>query len=164
MGTAAAPLRPSRVRLGVLAFACTLSLITYLDRVCIMQVKSEIQEDLRLSREDVGLVLGAFVLGYALFEVPGGWLGDRWGARRVLMRIVVWWSVFTVLTGCVWAFTLDSGLRLPLFGYQLPLLLNGFVLLILIRFLFGTGEAGAYPNLSRVVKTWFPYRETALAQ
>src|SRR5947209_8301325 len=91
--------KPTRVRLGVLAFACTLSLITYLDRVCISQVQKDIQFDLRIDRVGMGFVFGAFALGYALFEVPGGWMGDVWGARRVLTRIVIWWSVFTALTG-----------------------------------------------------------------
>ncbi len=160
MGTAS----PSRVRYGVLAFACSLSLITYLDRVCISRVQEEIQRDLDVSEKALGIVFGAFALGYALFEVPGGWLGDRRGPRRVLMRIVIWWSVFTALTGCVWRFTFDSGRHIQFGTLEIPLLLNGLVVLVIVRFLFGAGEAGAYPNLSRVVKTWFPYRERALAQ
>ena len=94
---------PTRVRYGVLVFICTLALITYLDRVCISRVQGEIQHDLSISSQGMGLVFGAFLLGYALFEVPGGWMGDIWGSRRVVFRIVVWWSLFTALTGCVWA-------------------------------------------------------------
>src|SRR5262249_49635708 len=94
-------LRPTRVRLLVLAFACSLSLITYLDRICMMRVAEPIQNDLGLDKPQMGWVFSAFLIGYALFEVPGGWMGDMWGARRVLMRIVVWWSLFTALTGLV---------------------------------------------------------------
>src|SRR5207248_1106436 len=96
---------PTRVRLGVLFFICTLSVLTYLDRICIARVAPNIRRDLNITDTQMGLVFGAFALGYMLFEVPGGWLGDRWGSRRVLARIVIWWSVFTALTGCVWAFS-----------------------------------------------------------
>ena len=164
MGTDSLSLRPSRVRLAVLAFACSLSLITYLDRVCISRVQKEIKTDLDVSDKELGIVFGAFALGYALFEVPGGWLGDRWGSRRVLMRIVIWWSLFTALTGCIWRFTLDSGRHISIGSLEIPILLNGLVVLVLVRFCFGAGEAGAYPNLARVVKTWFPFRERGLAQ
>jgi MFS family permease len=152
--------RASRVRLIVLFFACTLSLITYLDRVCISQVQEDIQRDLGLSEMQLGMVFSAFVLGYALLEVPGGYLGDIWGARLVLSLIVLWWSLWTALTGCVWLFHLDSGWWLG----PVPLLFNSFLLMLLIRFIFGAGEAGAFPNLTRVVSTWFPYRERARAQ
>src|SRR5262245_14735066 len=145
---------PTRVRLGVLLFISTLSLITYLDRICIARVAPDICHDLKLSDEDMGLVFGAFALGYGLFEVPGGWFGDRWGSRRVLVRIVVWWSVFTALTGCVWAFSFQW------LGYSV----TSLAAMIAIRFLFGSGEAGAYPNLARVVKAGFPYQERAIAQ
>src|SRR5436305_778779 len=156
--------RPSRVRLVVLAFACTLSLITYLDRVCIMRVQDDIKSHLGLSPEQMGLVFSAFLLGYALFEVPGGWMGDRWGSRRVLTRIVLWWSVFTALTGFVNYFSYDSGLRIPFFGHVIPVLFDSFLAILLVRFLFGCGEAGAYPNLTRVNGLWFPFRERAFAQ
>jgi MFS family permease len=157
-------LTPTRVRFGVLGFACSLSLLTYLDRICIMRVKPDIQRDLGLSDVQVGFVFSAFLLGYALFEVPSGWMGDVWGSRRVLTRIVLWWSLFTALTGAVWSFSLDSGHSFSLAGMEIPLLLNGFVVLLLVRFLFGVGEAGAYPNLTRVVSAWFPYRERGSAQ
>src|ERR1700722_2219884 len=99
-------LTPSRVRFLVLAFICTLSLITYLDRVCISRVSKTMSNDLGLDPDgiQVGWVFSAFLIGYALFEVPGGWMGDIWGARRILTRIVLWWSAFTALTGCVWYF------------------------------------------------------------
>jgi MFS family permease len=162
--------RPDRARFTVLAFACSLSLITYLDRICIMQVSEAIRDDLGFApfhlplwfplfgswqwevsaKDQMGWVFSAFSLGYMLCEVPGGWLGDRWGARRVLIRIVIWWSVFTALTGMI-----SSTPAWPI---------GALLLMILVRFLFGCGEAGAYPNLTRVVRTWFPLHERARAQ
>jgi MFS family permease len=149
-------LKPTRVRLGVLGFACSLSVLTYLDRICISRVQDDIQGDLSISPVGMGLVFSAFALGYALFEIPGGWMGDVWGPRRVITRIVVWWSLFTALTG------LTDQLLARVVG---PGLTPGAVLvsLVLVRFLFGCGEAGAYPNLTRVTANWFPFRERALA-
>lgn len=145
--------RPTRVRLGVLAFMCSLSMLTYLDRVCVSRLAGDIQGTLHIDEFQMGWIFGAFAIGYTLFEVPGGWMGDVWGPRRVLTRIVLWWSVFTALTGCVWPFSLELG----------PLVLNSFVALVAVRFLFGCGEAGAYPNITRVVGSWFPFRERGLA-
>src|SRR5208337_3287256 len=99
--TSPAGLSPSKARFGVLAFLCSLSLLTYLDRVCIMRAGEAIQADLGLTKIEMGLVFSTFLLGYALFEVPGGWMGDRWGSRRVIAGIVLWWSAFTALTGFV---------------------------------------------------------------
>jgi ACS family glucarate transporter-like MFS transporter len=147
MGTLSTPpasSQPTRVRYGVLAFACSLALLTYLDRICIMQAKEPIKADLGLSEDDWGLVLGAFLLGYLALEVPGGWLGDRWGARRVLVGMVLCWSLFTALTGCVSSLVLDA-----------------LTAMLLIRFLFGLGEAGAFPNLTRIIHDWFPLSERA---
>lgn len=153
-GETKAPPVASHARLGVLAFACTLSLVTYLDRTCISRARVDMESDLGLTDVEMGLVFSAFTLGYMIFEIPGGWMGDRWGPRRVLTRIVLWWSLFTALTGCVWSFHLASG----------PVVFGSLGLLLLVRFLFGAGEAGAYPNLTRVVGDWFPFRERALAQ
>ncbi len=151
--------KPTRVRLRVLAFVCTLSLLTYLDRVCISQAQRDIQFDLRISSEDMGLVLGVFAVGYALFEIPEGWMGDRWGARRVLTGLVLFWSLFTALTGAAdfllrWTpgFDLSTDATTVLFA------------LVTIRFLFGSCEAGAFPNMTRVVNAWFPFRERGAAQ
>lgn len=152
---------PTRVRFGVLGFICSLALITYLDRICIARVQGEIKGDLGIDDLQMGFVFNAFTLGYLLFEVPGGWMGDAWGSRRVITRIVLWWSGFTVLTGLIWPFVLaDSGLSIGV----VPLALNAFTTLLLVRFLFGCGEAGAFPNMARVVGSWFPYRERGLAQ
>jgi MFS transporter, ACS family, glucarate transporter len=151
---------PTRVRYGVLGFACSLSLITYLDRICIMRVSEDMQNDLGISDVQMGYVFSAFTLGYLIFEVPGGWMGDAWGVRRVLARIVLWWSAFTVMTGCVWPFALaDSGLTIGV----IPLAANAFTALLLVRFFFGCGEAGAYPNLARLSGSWFPFQERGLA-
>jgi MFS family permease len=154
-------LKPTRVRFVVLAFVCTLALITYLDRVCIMRVQGPMKEELHLDDIQMGWVFSAFLFGYALFEIPGGWMGDVWGARRVLGRIVLWWSAFTALTGCVWYFSPGSSFSVLLFGYPL---VSTFGLLVLVRFLFGAGEAGAFPNINRVTRTWFPTRERGSAQ
>jgi len=136
------PDRPSAVRYGVLAWLCSLSMITYIDRVCIMQVAPDMQRDLGLSKDQFAWAFAAFALAYALCEVPTGWLGDRIGPRKVLSRIVMCWLLFTVLTGFVWD-------RLSL---------------VVVRALFGAGEAGAYPNMARASRSWFPYRERGRAQ
>ncbi len=102
VGQAAAVEKPTRVRYIVLAFAATLSMITYLDRACLGSARSSIIDALGLQNEsDLGWVFAAFSIAYALCEVPSGWLGDVFGPRRVLIRIVVCWSIFTALTGLV---------------------------------------------------------------
>ena len=115
----------TRVRVQVMAFLCVLSFLTYYDRNCIMRAQVTIQESLAIDKEQMGIVFGMFWLAYALFEIPGGWMGDRLGARFTLTRIVIAWSLFTALTG----------------------LATGFYSLLLYRFLFGVGEAGA-------IRTW----------
>jgi MFS family permease len=157
---------PTRVRYGVLAYLCALSFILYIDRVCIGKAAGPIEADLGISHTDMGLVFGAFTLAYGLFEVPTGRWGDRYGSRGVLTRIVLWWSLFTALTGCVWVFTLDSGyyLLVPWVEGGVPILLNSFVVLLVVRFLFGAGEAGALPNAARVINRWFPAGSRGPAQ
>lgn len=134
--------RPTLVRYGVLAWVCTLSMITYIDRVCIKQVQSDIQSDLGLTPAEFAWAFSAFALSYALLEVPSGWFGDQIGPRKVLTRIVLCWSLFTSLTGAAW----------------------NLVSLVVVRFLFGAGEAGAYPNIARTLRNWFPYRQRGQAQ
>src|SRR4051812_16024294 len=95
------PSRPTLVRYQVLAWACSLSMLTYIDRVCIKRVEGDMSADLGLTAQEFGWVFAAFGLSYALLEVPSGWLGDRLGPRVVLTRIVLWWSLFTALTGLV---------------------------------------------------------------
>jgi MFS family permease len=128
-----------RYRHGVLTLLILLFAITYLDRICISVAGPRIQEDLHISPVGWSWVTGMFLLAYGLFEIPSGVLGDRIGARKVLTRIVFWWSAFTSLTGAV----------------------SSFWLLLLIRFSFGAGEAGAFPNSSIVVSRWFPVRQRA---
>jgi ACS family glucarate transporter-like MFS transporter len=163
------PDRPTNVRYTVLAWACSLSMLTYIDRVCIKQVGGEMQADLGLTKQEFGWAFAAFGLAYAMFEVPSGWLGDRFGPRQVLCRIVLWWSFFTALTGLIWRFSYDLGyLWMPSFLSAwiepIPLVFNSLVLLITVRFLFGAGEAGAYPNTARALRNWFPYARRGLAQ
>ena len=131
----------SRVRFRVRRLAFWLAIITYLDRVCISVAAPFIMDDLGLTVVQMGVVFSAFTLAYSLFEIPSGWLGDVMGPRRVLTRIVLWWSAFTMATG----------------------LAQGPRSLILIRFLFGAGEAGAFPNAVRSFATWFPVRERGTA-
>src|SRR5262245_9286690 len=95
------PQRPSRARYWVIVFAVTLAVIQYIDRVCISKAMPSIQKDLRFSNVQVGYIFGAFTLAYALFEIPGGWLGDKLGPRKVLLRVTVWWSFFTAATAWV---------------------------------------------------------------
>ena len=133
---------PTRARHVVIGFAMTLAAITYIDRVAIAVAAPFIREDLHLTPVQMGWALAAFGWAYALFEIPGGWLGDRLGPRRVLMRSVIWWSVFTAMTG--WAWNAAS--------------------LVAIRALFGAGEAGAFPNLTRVLAVWLPRQERERAQ
>jgi MFS transporter, ACS family, glucarate transporter len=146
------------VRYQVLGWVCTLSMITYIDRVCYKQAGSELRTVLGVTSDQLAWAFSAFGLAYALFEVPGGWLGDRLGPRKVLTRIVLCWSLFTALTGSVWDIGYD--LSLPLLG-AVP---AGLILLIAIRFLFGVGEAGAYPNIARAMRNWFPYGRRGVTQ
>ena len=132
----------TRVRYAVLAFMCSLSVITYLDRVCISGSAPYIVSDLGLTPVEMGLAFTAFGIAYAAFEVPSGWLGDMIGPRKVMTRIVVWWSVFTTLTGLV----------------------RNLSSLVAVRFLFGAGEAGAYPNTTKVISRWMPTVERGFAQ
>lgn len=133
---------PSKARRVVLWFAVSLAIITYVDRVCISQAAPAMQEELGLTKIQMGYAFTAFGWAYALFEIPGGWLGDRIGPRRVLMRVVSMWSIFTVATG--WAWNLTS--------------------LVVFRFFFGVGEAGCFPNITKAFTHWFPVVERVKAQ
>jgi ACS family glucarate transporter-like MFS transporter len=135
-------LTPTSARYRVTAFAISLAALAYVQRVALSQAALGIQTDLHLGKAQLGLVFGAFGLSYALFEVPNGLLGDRFGVRVTLTRIVVAWSVFTALTGAAWNFTS----------------------LWVARFLFGAGEAGCFPNLTKMLSTWLPLRARLRAQ
>src|ERR1043165_7955777 len=127
--TSGAHAKPTKARYWVIVFAITLAIITYIDRVCISQAAPDISKDLGLSKEQMGLAFSAFALAYALFEIPGGWLGDWIGPRKVLMRVVVMWSIFTTATGYAW----------------------NLVSLWLARFLFGAGAAACAPSARKGV-------------
>jgi len=131
----------TRVRYVVMAFVFAAAFITYLDRVCISVAAPLMQADLGLSKLQFGWVFTVFYIAYTIFELPSAWLGDRWGQRRTLVRIVSCWSIFTILTGVVRQF---SGL-------------------LTIRFLFGAAEAGAFPTLSRALSRWFPLQARSRA-
>jgi ACS family glucarate transporter-like MFS transporter len=133
---------PTRVRHKVLGMCMLLASITYLDRVAISVTAADMRRDLGLSVVQMSWVFSAFVLSYGLFEIPTGWWGDRVGARRILTRIVTWWSAFTVLTGAAFSYSQ----------------------LLVTRFLFGAGEAGAWPNVAIVFSRWIPQRERGTAQ
>ena len=94
--------RPTKARYVVLLFAFLAAVITYLDRICISAAAPLISADLRMSSMEMGYVFSTFGLFYMLFELPSGWLGDHWGQRRTLTRIVAGWSIFTMLTGAAW--------------------------------------------------------------
>ena len=126
----------------VLVFLVFIGVITFLDRINISVAGATIMADLGLTRTQWGWVLSAFIISYGLLQVPLGAWGDRKGHRMVLSVIVLWWSVFTGFTGMA----------------------GGFVMLLIIRFLFGAGEAGAYPCMTGVIGRWFPKSETARAQ
>ncbi|MGB3121105.1 MAG: MFS transporter, partial [Verrucomicrobiales bacterium] len=128
---------PTRTRYVVVVFMVTLAKITYLDRACIGAMAHLIRQDLGLSIDQMGAVFSAFALAYAIFEIPTAWWADRRGTRTILTRIVVWWSVFTMATAG--AFNYGS--------------------MLTIRFLFGVGEAGAWPCVARVFSRWVPLRE-----
>jgi len=132
----------TRVRWKVLFFLCLLAGVTYLDRICISMAAPDIRRDLGLNEAQMGWVFSAFTLAYGIFEMPTGAWGDRAGTRSVLTRIVIWWSAFTMATAAAW----------------------NYASLLVMRFLFGVGEAGAWPNAGRTMSRWFPLQERATAQ
>lgn len=134
--------KPTRARYWVVVSAVVLSIITYIHRVAISQAAPAISEDLGLSKVEMGWAFSAFALSYALFQVPGGWLADWIGPRRVLAGIVAWWSLFTMATGVAW--NIGS--------------------LAVSRFLFGAGQGGGFPVLTKSFTTWLPPNERVRAQ
>lgn len=134
--------RPTRVRHLVLWLTVAAYMITYMDRVVISSAAPKIREEFGFSLETMGLILGAFRWGYSFFQIPGGWLGDRFGPRRALTLIVLWWSAFTSLTA----------------------VMTGAVSMGICRFLFGVGEAGAFPIATRSLSRWMLPAERGWAQ
>ena len=136
------PASPTRVRHVILWLTVAAYMITYMDRVVIASAVPSIQEEFGFSMVTTGWILSSFRWGYAWFQIPGGWLGDRIGPRRALTLIVAWWSVFTSLTAAAWS----AGSMAA------------------IRFLFGVGEAGAFPIATRSLSRWMLPSERGFAQ
>src|SRR5579871_6452858 len=134
--------RPSYGRWYVLLLISVMYLITYLDRVNISTAAPEISKEFGFDKITMGFIFSAFVWAYALFQVPGGWLSDRFGARNVLTIIVTYWSIMTAATAA--AFSATS--------------------FIVVRFLFGVGEAGAFPGATRAMQLWYPQAERGFVQ
>ena len=135
------PQATDRKRHGVVFALFVLSLITYIDRVCIAAATRPIATDLQLSDSAMGLVFSAFALGYALAQIPSGWFADKAGPRMALAVVVGLWSVLTALTGAAWS----------------------LLSMVAIRFLFGIGEAGAFPGSARAIRNWLPQSNRGLA-
>ncbi|HWB84694.1 MAG TPA: MFS transporter [Bryobacteraceae bacterium] len=140
----AAEARRSRipVRYGVVAFAVSLAMLTYLDRICISILAPLMMREFGLTQIQMSYVFSAFTLTYGIFEIPTAWWADRVGSRRVVARIVAWWSVFAMATGAAFS----------------------YVSLVTVRLLFGVGEAGAWPNVARVFSRWIPAGERGRMQ
>jgi sugar phosphate permease len=134
--------QPSRGRWYVLLMISVMYLITYLDRVNISTAAPQISKEFGFDKVTMGVIFSAFVWAYAVFQVPGGWLSDRFGARGVLGGVVTYWSVMTAATGAAFS----------------------SVSFIVVRFLFGVGEAGAFPGATRAMQLWYPQRERGLVQ
>src|SRR6185437_15870191 len=134
--------RGSKGRWYILGLICLMYLITYLDRVNISTAAPMISKEFGFSKITMGVIFSAFVWAYALFQVPGGWLNDRFGARPVLGTIVAYWSVMTAATAAA----------------------TGAASFIVLRFLFGIGEAGAFPGATRSMQLWYPREERGLVQ
>ena len=130
------------IRLILVFSTFMITVLLYVDRACISAAKEEISRDLDFDLTDFGWVMAVFTLGYALFQTPSGKWADQKGPRSVLASIISIWSLFTALTGAAW----------------------NFVSMLVIRFLFGAGEAGAFPGLAKVVYNWFPVRERGIVQ
>jgi ACS family glucarate transporter-like MFS transporter len=135
-------MRPTRTRYSVVTFMVTLAMLTYLDRACIGAMAPVIAREFGLDTAQMSWVFFSFALSYALFEIPTARWADRHGARSVITRIVTWWSVFTLATAGAFSYTS----------------------LLVTRFLFGAGEAGAWPSVARVLSRWMPQHERATAK
>lgn len=131
----------SRQRFVLISILFFHSANTYMDRACIASAADHIIRDLSLTKEMLGLILGIFAVGYALFQVPSGWIADRFGARKALTVVVTVWSMFTALTGAA-----RSALQM-----------------LIVRFMFGVGEAGAFPGATQAFFRWLPVKERGIA-
>jgi sugar phosphate permease len=134
--------RPSVGRWYILLLISLMYLITYLDRVNISAAAPVISKEFGFDKITMGAIFSAFVWAYALFQVPGGWLGDRFGPRRMLTLIVGYWSLMTAATAAA----------------------TGAISFMVVRFLFGIGEAGAFPVATRAMQLWYPRSERGFVQ
>lgn len=135
-------IKPSKVRYVVLLGICLLYFISYLDRVTISVTSPKMMQEFHFDKVTMGFIFAAFSITYALFQVVGGVLGDRFGPRRILSLLMAWWSTFTILTGVV----------------------STFISLYIVRFLFGLGEAGGFPVATRALASWFPRSKNGILQ
>jgi len=133
--------RKSHQRFVLISILFFHSVNTYMDRACIASATNEIMHDLSITKEMLGLILGIFAVGYALFQVPSGWIADRFGPRKALTIVVAVWSCFTALTGAA----------------------RNALQMLILRFLFGVGEAGAFPGAAQAFFRWLPAKERGLA-
>ncbi len=144
---------PTRVRFSMLFLLCLLAMITYLDRAMYGSAKGDLMAAVGQPEKNFFWVLVAFQVAYAVFEIPAGWMGDRFGPRITLLRVVAWFSLFVALT----AF---AGTKMP--GTEIIVISYG--VLVGMQFLFGIGEAGAFPNISKAIYNWFPENQRGSAK
>lgn len=129
---------PSRYKMVIATFI--LAMIVLLDRILLSVAKDPVAESLALSDKQMGWAMSVFALGYALFQTPAGLMADKFGARKVLTAVVTIWSIFTALTGAAF----------------------NYISLLIIRFIFGAGEAGAFPGMARAIYSWIPLQERGI--
>ena len=141
---------PTRIRWQILGLLFLISVVTYLDRINISVAGKQMSEELGLTDLEFGTIFSAFVLGYALFQIPGGWLGDRFGYKKVLVSALILWSLFTALTPLAPASPLVS-------------LLGVVGAICLVRFLIGLSESVSYPCSTALAGKWFPPQERGRA-
>src|SRR5438876_12359501 len=145
-----APATPTRVRYLVLASACSLAVLTYIQRQGFVASTPYIKQDLNFTNEQMGNLGAVWLIAYGLFQVPGGLLGDRLGARHLLTILVLGWSLLVGVVALTAA--LPPGAWLV------------FAALVALRFLFGGFQAGGFPVLARVIADWMPARQRGSAQ
>src|SRR5262245_15916197 len=144
------PERPTRVRYVVLASACSLAVITYIHRVGFATASAEFKTDLGLTDTHIGWLMAAFMIGYGVFEMPWGFLADRFGVRNVLAAIILGGSTLTASLALVGFLPAGIGLVVAV--------------LVLLRFAFGSLQAGTFPAISRAMADWMPTTERGSAQ
>ncbi|MDR3565006.1 MAG: MFS transporter [Negativicutes bacterium] len=134
--------KKSIIRWWILLLLCFMYLITFMDRVNISVVAPAVSKEFNFDKITMGFIFGAFSLAFALGQIPGGWMGDRFGPRKVLTTIVVYWSLMTIATAQAFS----------------------YLSFLVIRFFFGLGEAGAFPTATRAMQFWYPKSERGFIQ